>query len=1107
LELSPFSSPFSSIFAEGKALCSRFRNMASQEGEVPNNPPEGDQPVDLDDAQGVDLDEVEGEPSAPVPKNDPPPKLINAFEALELSSEERIDICGSKRFPPNVMEYIRSKLTEEWTPGELQAELSVQADALTAELLEEAERDNSKKQREKSAAEKDEDKRKRREEEDAARVKKEEDDEKKDKKAEDRDKKTEKREKKADDREKKADDRRKKEEQERRKEEEKKHKAAMQRQKEDEKARKEEEKKIKEEEKKKKEEEKKKKKEEEQKKKEEEKKLKEEEKKKQDEEQKKAKEEKDEERVAKKEEEKKKKEEEKKKAAAAKQQGETGEERERREKKEEEEREKEKEKAAKKEEDKKKKNEEKEKKSEEKAKKDEENKKKKAAAAANKSEDDKKKDEEKKKRDEETKEKKEEEKEKKAVKSENDKKQREEEKKKKEEDDRKKAAAKSSNNEEEKRKKEEQRRKKEEEDKRKAEEKKVRDEEEKEKKAKRDEEKKKKDEEQKKKDAAAAAKKKEQDDKRSEKEKERKDKEKQRKAAQKERDDKRNAADKKRREEQKKRDEESKRKEREEKRKKKDEKEEWDEETGHMVKKKEKKKHRQTSKKINHATYAEDVCCGNSGDHPAGACRACCCMLYWLVIPPLFAALCFLEYQQYGLHRVLARSAGEGYNVTDFTVPTPSPTEWDVKTKGQPPPFDAAKVAELFLHEHPFTLALPFLGLGFGIFANLCPMAPGLVLVPLFEELAITKTPQGAMELSMWLQFIGSGCLGFMSWCGRDARFFICRALFLLTPIHWLGYVVGVTNHLSFKDLLMDINEDIDDDAFRLEIEKKRDCDLEGGCSADINKLHTYIRIGFGCFMIFMSFWVLIGICIGGMNRYCCPSRTGGSTPGCKSFCQWLIIMCCCFNTGYIFEANIGCGAGLTTFFLLSVFLGVEHKRAMPTAIVAGGWAQIVPLYMNYYYRGHQDPFSIPYVRMMMMFPGLWFGSLLAPWMSRVGGPMCDLCVYFFVLLAVGTAVVCWGALQLQLDKEDVDINIKPMYAVPDIDTYFEMGEPTAAPVPMPKPASNKPRGGGGAKPGGKPPAKNPRELMSDVATEVGTRALEYFFDVDFSAGSSDYAE
>ena len=107
---------------------------------MPNNPPEGDPLVDLDDAQGIDLDEAEGElrpegscqspdlprvraltrpsrglilkPSAPVPKNDPPPKLIDAFEALELSSEERIGICGSKGFPPNVMEVRRKSNLE-----------------------------------------------------------------------------------------------------------------------------------------------------------------------------------------------------------------------------------------------------------------------------------------------------------------------------------------------------------------------------------------------------------------------------------------------------------------------------------------------------------------------------------------------------------------------------------------------------------------------------------------------------------------------------------------------------------------------------------------------------------------------------------------------------------------------------------------------------------------------------------------------------------------------------------------------------------------------------------------------------------------------------------
>jgi len=263
--------------------------------------------------------------------------------------------------------------------------------------------------------------------------------------------------------------------------------------------------------------------------------------------------------------------------------------------------------------------------------------------------------------------------------------------------------------------------------------------------------------------------------------------------------------------------------------------------------------------------------------------------------------------------------------------------------------------------------------------------------------------------------------LGMFSWCGRDARLFVCRAIFMLVPIAWAGYAVGVTNNLSFKDLLIAMYKDVDDFDFLEDLNK-----------ADINLLHTYMRLGFGCFMCFMSLWVLVGACIGGMNRYCCPSHTGGSTPGCKSFCQWIIVWALTFNTGYLFVANIGVGMGMTTFFLLSIFLGVEHKRAMPTAIVCGAWTAILPAFSNWVALGGGT-----YVRLMMMTPGMWFGALLAPWFSKCGGPMCDLTLFFFALAVSGAAVTAYAAIKLKEQQEDVNIDIAPLYSIPVVDEWF----------------------------------------------------------------------
>ena len=365
----------------------------------------------------------------------------------------------------------------------------------------------------------------------------------------------------------------------------------------------------------------------------------------------------------------------------------------------------------------------------------------------------------------------------------------------------------------------------------------------------------------------------------------------------------------------------------------------------------------------------------------------------YVIIPLVYALCVYLETKAHGWDRFIARAGGHEYGGDDkFIWPTPSPIEEGGPT---PAPLARRQVFTMFMRKNPLVWIMPAVGLGLGLFANMVPAGSGLVLMPLLQELDVCKSSDGTLALACAIQFLNNGVLGLVTWSSRDARFFICRALFLLTPFAWAGTFVGSVNHLSFKDLVLSIDEATDDPNIRAEFDKN-----------DIEKLHTYLRLGFGCFMLFMSIWALVGVCIGGMNRYCCPSHTGGSTPGGKSFCQWIIVLCCTFNSGWLFVSNIGSGMGVTTFFTLSLFLGVETKRAIPTAIVIGGWASLLPAL------GYND--TLPYVRVLMMFPGMWAGSLLAPWFSKCGGPMCDLFFFFIVLVAVGAAVVAVAAIKLQ---------------------------------------------------------------------------------------------
>jgi len=472
----------------------------------------------------------------------------------------------------------------------------------------------------------------------------------------------------------------------------------------------------------------------------------------------------------------------------------------------------------------------------------------------------------------------------------------------------------------------------------------------------------------------------------------------------------------------------------------------------------------------NHRSKVADPGCGCT-EVGGNGCRATSFIIYFLVFPALFAALVFMEYESHGWVRVMDRSAAKnpdcfpngpdgpkldlpqcddddtGTSTRRFLLDSsedekaevlsllingapPKPTEPPKPAEPSPPsepsptepPLSKSKAFAGFVQENPHSWILPLVGLAMGLFNNILPIAGGLVLMPFFDEMEITKSSEETLALACMAQVVNSGVLGFVSWCARDVRLFVCRALFMLVPIAWFGYLVGTTNNLSFKDLLIAMDKEVDDPGFRDTISK-----------SDIELLHTYIRLGFGAFMCVMSVFVFIGCCIGGMNRYCCPSHTGGSTPGCKSFCQWIIVWALTFNTGWLLVANIGAGMGMTTFFLLSIFLGVEHKRAMPTAIVCGAWTAILPAFSNWFALGGGT-----YVRLMMMTPGMWFGALLAPWFSKCGGPMCDLIMFFFAIALCGVAVTTLAAIRLQAGSEDVDIDINPIYHVAFIDEMFK---------------------------------------------------------------------
>jgi uncharacterized membrane protein YfcA len=412
-------------------------------------------------------------------------------------------------------------------------------------------------------------------------------------------------------------------------------------------------------------------------------------------------------------------------------------------------------------------------------------------------------------------------------------------------------------------------------------------------------------------------------------------------------------------------------------------------------------------RRINDRSMTKDVCCGQKGFR---VCMGMGLVFMFFVFPVVYAALMGNEYKQYGWDRFLARGDGHGY-WEDGIEPQPTIEPSDKGDAVQHPP----RLKHIFKdNEAPLLWLLPLIGFFVGLFGNMMPLSAGLIIMPLFQELSVCRSSEATLALTCAITFVSNGLFGFFSWCIRDGRFFIWRAVFLCTPCAWMGYFLGVTNHLTLSDMILsDANN----------------------TARNVGLLHTYIRMFLGCLMFALGLVAMFGACMKGVNRCCCPSKSGGTTPGGKSFCQWIIVLLCSFNTGYFFVANVGAGMGFTTFFVLSLFLGVETKRALPTSIVIAGWTAAAPALMNAI-----ELEAFPMVRLLMVCPGLWFGAVLAPWFSKCGGPMGDLVVYSILLIAIGTAVVVLAGKAMQINQEDMNIDIQPMFTLPAVEQAYAEG-------------------------------------------------------------------
>ncbi len=209
--------------------------------------------------------------------------------------------------------------------------------------------------------------------------------------------------------------------------------------------------------------------------------------------------------------------------------------------------------------------------------------------------------------------------------------------------------------------------------------------------------------------------------------------------------------------------------------------------------------------------------------------------------------------------------------------------------------------------------------------------------------MGVSSSSASTMALVSALHFLGNGVVGSLAWMARDVRLFVCRAFLVAVPAVWAGFVVGATRGLALVDVLGAANrrigndDDADDDAENDEavadhdhhqeeeeestrrkilrgasdqqqqqqqqqmdqggghgfdpvhddddayVDDAYDDDSLGYSSENVRMLHVHLRLALGCLMVVAALLSLIGACLGGLNHYCCPSKTGGAHKGCCS--------------------------------------------------------------------------------------------------------------------------------------------------------------------------------------------------------------------------------
>lgn len=195
------------------------------------------------------------------------------------------------------------------------------------------------------------------------------------------------------------------------------------------------------------------------------------------------------------------------------------------------------------------------------------------------------------------------------------------------------------------------------------------------------------------------------------------------------------------------------------------------------------------------------------------------------------------------------------------------------------------------------------------------------------------------------MQLLSNGYLGFFNNMARDPNRIIFNAFPTVVIPCWIGTAIGLTRKYTADEAIFFIHVE---DRHRV----------------------TFFRALFSLFSFCMAIFVFKIYSVGIDNW-----KFSGAKP---SYCNWLKVIVVSFFTGYTLVANIGVGITVVSFLCLTVFIGHDPLRCIPTAVICGGWTAAFVVVLNSFLLN-----QLPLLRVLITVPGTFVGALTAPPMAR----------------------------------------------------------------------------------------------------------------------------